>query len=332
MAGRLPPTDLTARDGEVVAVTGPPGSGKSTLLACLAGLLEPSAGTVRACDPPGAERVDPWRWPSAMIASTFGVVFQNPEHQFVTGRVVDEVRFGLAGAGVAEPEAGTRAAQMLERLHLSHLAAADPFTLSGGEQRRLSVGTALALDPGILLLDEPTFGQDPATWAELVGIIADHRDAGGAVVMATHDPDLVRALGAREVRLGGRSGEPAGPTAPPARESFGLSTLEGHQPEQFSGAGAPTPPEPGRAGPAEPGLRAPPCGPPAAVGPAGPARRRDAAQHGCAGLLVGAPEPRPGPRRTRGARSWAGCPGVGWPCWLPPRCSRRRVWPSPTPC
>jgi energy-coupling factor transport system ATP-binding protein len=258
VAGRLVPTDLTARAGEVVAVTGAPGVGKSTLLACLAGLLAPSAGTVRAHDPVDSERVDPWRWPSAMIASTFGVVFQNPEHQFVTGRVVDEVRFGLTGAGVAEPEAGTRAVRMLDRLHLSSLAAADPFTLSGGEQRRLSVGTALALAPGILLLDEPTFGQDPATWAELVGIIADHRDAGGTVVMATHDPDLVRALGAREVRLGGRSGEPPGttespgPIAPPTRESFGLSTVDLHEHEQLSGAGAPPPPVPGRGGSAEP--------------------------------------------------------------------------------
>ncbi len=246
VTGRLPPTDLEVRAQDIVAVTGPPGSGKSTLLACLAGLLEPSAGSVRVPavvdggrterleqaewpertersehpeHPEGtgsparserqervgraewSERTDPWRWPSAEIARTFGVVFQNPEHQFVTGRVADEVHHGLVGAGVEEPEASQRTAAMLDRLHLDHLAAADPFTLSGGEQRRLSVGTALALDPGILLLDEPTFGQDPATWAELVGIIADHRDAGGAVVMATHDPDLVHALGAREVHL-----------------------------------------------------------------------------------------------------------------------------------
>ena len=88
VADRLPATDLTVCSGEVVAVTGPPGSGKSTLLACLAGLLEPSAGTVRVSSEPGGRaRVDPWRWASAEIAGTFGVVFQNPEHQFVTGRV-----------------------------------------------------------------------------------------------------------------------------------------------------------------------------------------------------------------------------------------------------
>ena len=271
VTGRLPITDLTVCAGEVVAVTGPPGSGKSTLLACLAGLQEPSAGTVRIGSGPDRERVDPWHWSSPEVASTFGVVFQNPEHQFVTGRVIDEVRHGLVGAGVPGPEATHRATRMLERLHLSHLEAADPFTLSGGEQRRLSVGTALALDPGILLLDEPTFGQDPATWAELVGIIADHRDAGGAVVMATHDPDLVRALGAREVRLAGRDaigtpsvGAPPTLAAPPATPPPATPPLElgkdlsflGHDPSEFP--------------PAVDG-----AAPPAAEGPAARLRRLD---------------------------------------------------------
>ena len=235
VSDRLPPTHVTARAGEVVAVTGPPGSGKSTLLACLAGLLEPSSGTVRISTAPGGveRRADPWRWPASDVAGAFGVVFQNPEHQFVTSRVLDEVHHGLVGAGVAEPEAMDRASRMLDRLHLSHLAAADPFTLSGGEQRRLSVGTALALDPRILLLDEPTFGQDPATWAELVDIIADHRDAGGTVVMATHDPDLVTALSAREVQIAARDTVGAPPTLPPpAERGIDLSFL-GQQPSEL---------------------------------------------------------------------------------------------------
>lgn len=231
VADRLPPVDLDVHAGEVVAVTGPPGAGKSTLLACLAGLLAPTSGTVRVTSGPGGgRRVDPWRWSSAEVAGTFGVVFQNPEHQFVTGRVLDEVHHGLVGAGVGEPEATQRANRMLDRLHLAHLSGADPFTLSGGEQRRLSVGTALALDPGILLLDEPTFGQDPATWSEVVGIIADHRDAGGTVVMATHDPHLVRALAAREVRLNPPS------AAPPAELGCELS-LNAQQPSRITSPG-----------------------------------------------------------------------------------------------
>ena len=215
--GRLPDTDLVAHAGEVVAITGPPGSGKSTLLACLAGLLTPTAGTVEV---PGSGRSAPWTWSSADVAATFGVVFQNPEHQFVTGAVCDEVHHGLRAMGVAQAEAGARADRMLARLHLTHLSRADPFTLSGGEQRRLSVGSALALDPGILLLDEPTFGQDPATWAEIVEVIAAHRDAGGTVVMATHDPDLVRVLSARPVRLAAAA-DRVHPTQgpPPAREN-----------------------------------------------------------------------------------------------------------------
>jgi energy-coupling factor transport system ATP-binding protein len=233
VAGRLTATDLVVRSGEVVALTGPPGSGKSTLLACLGGLLEPSSGSVDVRTPSG-QRVDPWRWTSTEVAVTFGVVFQNPEHQFVTGRVLDELTHGLIGAGHGVERSANRATAMLDRLHLGPLAQADPFTLSGGEQRRLSVGTALVLDPGILLLDEPTFGQDPATWAEVVDIIAAHRDAGGAVVLATHDPDLVRSLRAREVPMrawrgagaqaslsGGAAGSVA--TPPPAR---GLRSLD----------------------------------------------------------------------------------------------------------
>ena len=84
---------------------------------------------------------------------------------------------------------------------LSPLAAANPFTLSGGEQRRLSVATSLATDPPLLVLDEPTFGQDRVTYAELVTLLRAARDADRGLVFATHDRPLVRALADREVRL-----------------------------------------------------------------------------------------------------------------------------------
>jgi len=180
--------DLEVRAGEIVALTGPNGSGKSTLLLTLAGLLPPAAGSIEALAA-GA----PERWSSADLAARFGVVFQNPEHQFVAGTVRDELAVG--------PVARERGDGLLERLGLRRLGGVSPFSLSGGEQRRLSVGTALAAAPPVLLLDEPTFGQDSRTWAELAALLAEHRDAGGAVVMATHDRALVEALGTREVAL-----------------------------------------------------------------------------------------------------------------------------------
>ncbi len=198
--------DLEVRAGEVVALTGPNGSGKSTLLLTLAGLLPPAAGSIEAL---GAGSPDGWS--SADLAARFGVVFQNPEHQFVVGTVRDELAVGPAalararGASSTAASAVGRADALLERLGLRRLAGVSPFSLSGGEQRRLSVATALATAPPVLLLDEPTFGQDSRTWAELAALLAEHRDSGGAVVMATHDRALVEALGAREVALPARA-------------------------------------------------------------------------------------------------------------------------------
>src|SRR5439155_242396 len=96
---------------------------------------------------------------------------------------------GSPPSAVAHPRdgAGRVLAALLERLHLSHLAAANPFTLSGGEQRRLSVATALATAPPLLVLDEPTFGQDRRTYRELAELLAMHRASAGGVLFATHD-------------------------------------------------------------------------------------------------------------------------------------------------
>jgi energy-coupling factor transport system ATP-binding protein len=192
--------DLSVRAGEALAVTGPNGSGKSTLALLVAGLLRPARGRV-ALD--GAE---PWALPARRLVTRVGTVFQDPEHQFVTGRVEEELMVGPLRAGRFAPDARRIAMDLLERLHLTHLAAANPFTLSGGEQRRLSVATALATAPPLLVLDEPTFGQDRRTYAELVALLAAHCDGGGAALFASHDEDLVASLADRTLRLeGGRA-------------------------------------------------------------------------------------------------------------------------------
>ena len=188
--------DLELRAGEAVALTGANGSGKSTLALLLAGLLRPARGSVTGADGTALARL-----PARTLVGRVGTVFQDPEHQFVRGRADDELMVGPLRTGATLDAARARAAELLERLHLAPLAAANPFTLSGGEQRRLSVATALATDPPLLVLDEPTFGQDRATYAELVVLLRGARDAGRGIVFATHDRALVGALADREIRL-----------------------------------------------------------------------------------------------------------------------------------
>ena len=196
---RLPPVAATVRSGEVLAVTGPNGAGKSTLALALGGLLAPTAGRVEFPGEPGP----PHRWRAGALARRVGSVFQNPEHQFVTSRVADE----LAVAGTAPSTVDG----LLERLRLSHLANANPYTLSGGEARRLSVATALATAPHLLVLDEPTFGQDRRTWIELADLLAGLRDEGRGVVAVTHDETFVSVLADRVDTLpSARSGAVAG--------------------------------------------------------------------------------------------------------------------------
>jgi len=195
--------DVQVRAAEALAVMGPNGSGKSTLALLLAGLLRPTTGAVVAGEALARGRGhDPiWRWPAGELAQRVGTVFQDPEHQFLSGSVRDELMLGPLRSGLDRSAARRRADELLERLHLGALSEANPFTLSGGEKRRLSVATALALAPSVLILDEPTFGQDRRTATELLALLAALRDDGRAICFVTHDRDFASALADRTIRL-----------------------------------------------------------------------------------------------------------------------------------
>lgn len=184
--------DLSIREGDCLGVTGPNGSGKSTLALTLGGLIRPLGGSLSP---------DPLRWKSRELVTRIGSVFQDPEHQFVAPTVLAELRVGAKAVGLPERETADRVAALLARLRLDALVEANPFTLSGGEKRRLSVATALVTRPPLLILDEPTFGQDARTWAELVAFLAELLDEGSAVVAVTHDSALVTALADTELRM-----------------------------------------------------------------------------------------------------------------------------------
>jgi energy-coupling factor transport system ATP-binding protein len=182
--------DVELHAGRLLAITGPNGAGKSSLGRMLAGLIRPTSGGAYA----GSSGKPLHRWRSADLARTVGMVFQNPEHQFVATTVAGELAVGQRVAGVDLAARSGRVDDLLERLRLTDLATADPFTLSGGEQRRLSVATALAAAPAALVLDEPTYGQDRATWIELVGLLDQVRADGTALCCISHDEALVDAL------------------------------------------------------------------------------------------------------------------------------------------
>lgn len=205
--------NLTLHAGEHLALVGGNGSGKSTLALTLAGLLTPATGQVYAHPTlTGADTLshDLTTWPAAELAHRIGYVFQDPEQQFITPSVRAELEFGprhlakTRRTPLNEADLAQRVDTLLAKLHLTHLANANPFTLSGGEKRRLSVATALATEPAILVLDEPTFGQDSTTWAELVTLIRELLTQGTAVISVTHDTDYIAALGGTTYRLGDR--------------------------------------------------------------------------------------------------------------------------------
>ncbi|WP_104116287.1 ABC transporter ATP-binding protein [Arthrobacter sp. B1805] len=197
--------EIEVRAAEALSITGPNGAGKSTAALTLGGLLRPRSGRLDASEAlAGTAGADPFRWRSSQLVQRIGTVFQEPEHQFLTATVTEELEFGPRRVGGGyDPR---RTADIAERLRLTHLLEANPFTLSGGEKRRLSVATMLATAPRILILDEPTFGQDAGTWAELVTLLRELIHDGVAVLSVTHDTEYIAELGGATLRIADGAG------------------------------------------------------------------------------------------------------------------------------
>lgn len=195
--------NLEFNSGQITALVGANGAGKSTLSLTLAGLIPSIEGEVVASENlcKDLDSSDPIKWKSTELAKRISYVFQNPEHQFACGTVLEEVMLGPIRTGMSEEDARAKAKELLERFRLGRYANANPYTLSGGEKRRLTVAASLAAAPRVLILDEPTFGQDRKTWMQIIKLIASLRADGVSVIVVTHDKELVDALGARLVEL-----------------------------------------------------------------------------------------------------------------------------------
>ncbi len=179
---------MQVQAGESVVLLGDNGAGKTTLLRLALGLELPTAGVVRTCG------LDVARTSTRRLAAEAALVLQNPDHQLFLETVQAEV---------ASSELGARSAlQEIEALGLGGLEARHPQSLSTGQKRRVTIASALARRPKLLLLDEPTLGQDDASLALVLRRLARFVDEGGALVTATHDERAARALGSRILLLG----------------------------------------------------------------------------------------------------------------------------------
>ena len=234
--------DLTIERGVSTCIVGANGAGKSTFALTLAGLLPPLEGTVEVETSDGT-RGDPHEWSSKQLLGRMSMVFQEPEYQFLAATVAEELAIGPRAAGMSEEEIAPLVDEHLEALGLTALARANPMTLSGGEKRRLSVATALISAPELLILDEPTFGQDRGTWLGLVRLLRAALARGVTLVSITHDPAFVAAMGQRVVDLG-QVGTRGAIPADPADEAGAASAGNAH--DRGAQAGEKVAPKPSR--------------------------------------------------------------------------------------
>lgn len=195
--------DLSVARGERVALLGPNGAGKTTLVLHLNGILTAGVGTVTVSGLPVT------KGNLGEIRRRVGVVFQDPDDQLFMPTVRDDVAFGPANLGVRGCELDARIRHALERVGMAEFADRPPHHLSFGQRRRVAVATVLAMDPEVLVLDEPSSNLDPASRRELADII---RSLDVTVLMVTHDLPYALELCERAVVLSGGVITADGPT------------------------------------------------------------------------------------------------------------------------
>ena len=189
---------LTIEDGEFVCIVGHTGSGKSTLVQHLNGLLKPTSGQVLVDgEDMNGENVDRRR-----IRQKVGLVFQYPEYQLFEETIAKDIAFGPKNQGLSEEEIDQRVRRAMAHVHLDYdkYAERSPFDLSGGQMRRVAIAGVLAMEPKVLILDEPAAGLDPRGRERILGMLQElHREGGVTIVMVSHSMDDCARLATRMI-------------------------------------------------------------------------------------------------------------------------------------
>ena len=190
--------NLTIRDGEFIGLIGHTGSGKSTLVQHLNGLIMPTSGRVLVDGMDLADKAPDRR----AVRQRVGLVFQYPENQLFEETVEKDIAFGPKNLGLDENEIARRVKDAMRRVALDYdkLHDRSVFELSGGQMRRVAIAGVLAMEPQVLVLDEPCAGLDPRGREEILGLIKKlHEEAGTTIVMVSHSMDDVASLAERVI-------------------------------------------------------------------------------------------------------------------------------------
>ena len=188
---------LRINSGDKIAFVGANGCGKSTLLKILDGLVYPTSGTYRAYGADVTETTLEDEQFNEAFRSRIGFIFQNSDAQVFSPTVRDEIAFGPLNMGLSTDEAETRVTDTLAMLEITDLADRAPYQLSGGQKKRVAIASVLAMNPEVLLFDEPTATLDPRTKQWLTELIVELSHAGKTIVLATHDLESLHLLADR---------------------------------------------------------------------------------------------------------------------------------------
>ena len=189
--------DVEIGAGQFVALVGQNGSGKTTLAKHFNGLLRPGRGRILVDGQEIAERQ------TADLASTIGYCYQNPDHQIFATTVAEEIEFGPRNLGVSAEEVVARTGRLLDLVNLRDEAERYPFSLGRGQRQKLAVASVLAMEPRILIVDEPTTGLDWQGGAAMMRLMRELHASGRTIVIITHDMNIVAEFAERAIVMAG---------------------------------------------------------------------------------------------------------------------------------
>ena len=195
----LKDVSLDVSDGEFVGIIGHTGCGKSTLIQLMAGLLKPASGTVLV----NGRDINASGYDRKLLRRTLGVVFQYPEYQLSEETVGKDVAFGPLKAGMTEAEAEKNVDTALELVGFepAKIKPLSPFDLSGGQKRKVAIAGVLAMDPQILILDEPIAGLDPLGREQFMQLVKKLNDCGVTIIMISHNMDGLADYASRIIAM-----------------------------------------------------------------------------------------------------------------------------------